>query len=165
MLSHDERNDTSIRDGVKCPVYERETMIGLMSAPKLKGVRHELGQRGNPSSVSGTVPDLPASIAFFRNALGFAAGYQWPADANAEDVEFIVLTLAGASVGLGRGEPGVAPSGAQLCIEVEDIHAAWAWALAHGATAITPPTQERWNEWSAFLDDPSGLRVMLYARI
>jgi catechol 2,3-dioxygenase-like lactoylglutathione lyase family enzyme len=111
------------------------------------------------------VADLPASIAFFRDALGCEAGYRWPADAEAEDVEFIVLTIDGASVGLGRGEPGTAPAGAQLCIEVEDIHAAWAWALEHGATAVTPPAPERWDEWSAFLADPSGLRIMLYARI
>lgn len=112
-----------------------------------------------------TVGDLPASIAFFRDAFGFETGYRWPPDAESGDVEFVVLSLDGSSVGLGRGEADVVPSGAQLCIEVEDIPAAWAWALAHSATPITPPAQERWNEWSAFLADPSGPRIMLYARI
>ena len=46
-----------------------------------------------------------------------------------------------------------------------DIHAAWEWVLDQGETAATSPVEERWNEWSAFLADPSGLRIMLYARI
>lgn len=112
-----------------------------------------------------TVSDMPRSLAFFREALGFEAGYQWPPDAGTNTVEFIVLSFDGASVGLGRGESNAVPSGAQLCLEVTDIHAAWEWVLAHGGTAVTPPVQERWNEWSAFLADPSGLRIMLYARI
>lgn len=112
-----------------------------------------------------TVSDLLASIAFFRDALGFEAGYQWPSDAETSAIEFIVLSLDGASVGLGRGEAGATPSGAQLCVEVTDIHDAWGWTLARGATPITPPAQEQWNEWSAFLTDPSGLRIMLYARL
>lgn len=118
-----------------------------------------------------TVPDLPRSIAFFRDALGFEIGYRWPADGPLDDVAFLVLSLGGSSVGLGRkisaedepaieGEPPV-----QLCLEVDDIHAAWNWVLAYGARPVTPPRVEEWNEWSAFLDDPSGIRIMLYARI
>lgn len=49
--------------------------------------------------------------------------------------------------------------------EVTDIHTAWDVVMEHGAAPITPSAQERWNEWSAFLADPSGLRIMLYARI
>lgn len=112
-----------------------------------------------------TVSDLPRSLAFFRDAFGFTAGYQWPSDAETSAIEFIVLSLDGASVGLGRGEADATPSGAQLCIEVTDIHTAWDVVMEHGAAPITPPAQERWNEWSAFLADPSGLRIMLYARI
>lgn len=58
-----------------------------------------------------TVNDLPASIAFFREALGFEAGYQWPANAESGDIEFIVLSLDGASVGLGQDESDAVPLG------------------------------------------------------
>lgn len=112
-----------------------------------------------------TVSDLPRSLTFFHDAFGFVSGYQWPADARPREIEFVVVSLDGASVGLGRGEPDSVPSGAQLCIEVSDIHAAWNVVMGHGATPITPPARERWNEWSAFIADPSGLRIMLYARI
>lgn len=66
-----------------------------------------------------TVSDLARSLAFFREALGFEAGYQWPANAESGAIEREDDELDGASVGLGRGEPG-----AQLCLEVTDIHAA-----------------------------------------
>lgn len=130
----------------------------------MRGEHETTGRYGIQTSFPRTVPDLPRSLAFFRDALGFAAGYQWPSEAEPGDIEFIILSLDGASVGLGRGEADVAPSGAQLCIEVTDIHAAWTWVTEHGATPITPPAQERWNEWSAFSADPSGPRIMLYAR-
>lgn len=90
-----------------------------------------------------TVSDLPRSLAFFHEALGFEAGYQWPANADANGVEFIVLTLDGASIGLGRGESDAVPSGAQLCLEVTDIHGAWKWVLAHGGTVVAPPVEEQ----------------------
>lgn len=56
------------------------------------------------------------------------------------------------------GEPSV-----QLCLEADAVHAAWNWVLAHGARSVTPPRIEEWNEWSACLDDPSGIRIMLFS--
>jgi len=116
-----------------------------------------------------TLRDLPRSIAFFRKAVG----YRWPAEGPLDEVAFIVLALGGNSVGPGRN-PSAAPPPAsadepleqqpvQLCLEVDDIHAAWDWALTHDARAVTPPRTEQWNEWSAFLDDPSGIRIMLFS--
>ena len=117
-----------------------------------------------------TVQDLPSTVDFYRAGFGFESRYRYPADAAMEDIEFIVLDLGGHSIALGR-HPAEAPlsddvlSGVQLCLKVDDIHAAWEWLLSHGATAIEVPKQERWDEWSAFVADPAGLRVMIYAPI
>jgi uncharacterized glyoxalase superfamily protein PhnB len=115
-----------------------------------------------------TVPDLPSTVRFYRRCFGFAPGYRWPAEATLDETEFIVVRLGGHEVGFGRAaasDAGHDWSGIQLSIRVDDIHEAWDWVMRHGATAIEPPVQQPWDEWSAFVADPNGIRVMLYAPV
>ena len=113
-----------------------------------------------------SVRDLPQTVAFYQDCFGFAVGYQWPPDAPVEEVEFIVLQLGEHAVGFGK-ETSVSErvtwSGIQLCIRVDDVHQAWDWLMQRQATSVESPMRQPWDEWSAVVADPNGIRVMLYA--
>ena len=89
-----------------------------------------------------SVRDLPRSIAFFWEALGFEPGYRWPAEGPLDEVAFIVLALGRNSVGLGRN-PSAAPPPAADDEPLEQLPV----QLCHGRRAITADTALRLSRW------------------
>jgi catechol 2,3-dioxygenase-like lactoylglutathione lyase family enzyme len=111
------------------------------------------------------VTEIARSIAFYGDALGFVVNYRWPAD-EAMDPEFVTMSLDGREIGIGRVADGETPafSNVELCLEVDDIDAAWTWLLDHGATAIQQPTRQPWGESNAYVADPDGLKIHIYSK-
>jgi catechol 2,3-dioxygenase-like lactoylglutathione lyase family enzyme len=112
-----------------------------------------------------TVTDVARSIAFYRDALGFTVNFRWPADESAEP-EFVTMSLDGREIGIGRVSDGEAPafSNVELCLEVDDIEAAWTWLVDHRATKVQPPTRQPWGESNAYVADPDGLKIHIYCK-
>jgi catechol 2,3-dioxygenase-like lactoylglutathione lyase family enzyme len=106
-----------------------------------------------------TVTDVDRSARFYTEVFGFETSYRWPKEADLS-AEFVTMSLDGREIGLGRGTTVV--SGVELCIEVDDMPAAWGQALAAGATPITEPALQPWGESMAYVGDPDGIRIHLY---
>jgi lactoylglutathione lyase len=116
-----------------------------------------------------SVANLKRSMAFYCDLLGFTPGFRWPAEG---EPEFIVLSLDGSEIGLstyrGAGEvlgQFVMEHGArgyELCILVDDIHAASDYLREHGVKELEPPSLRAWGEYAAYFADPDGNPIHLY---
>ena len=111
------------------------------------------------------VRDVARSVEFYREALGFSLTFRWPADESMVP-EFVTMALDGREIGIGRADEGSIPafSNVELCLEVDDIEAAWSWLLEHGAGALQPPTQQPWGESNTYVGDPDGLKIHIYCK-
>lgn len=116
--------------------------------------------------------DLPQSLAFYRDALGFAETFAFPED---EAPVYVALQLPdGSHIGLGA----VAPDGKgyhgqtqrpvtghsfELCIYTDDVDRAAADLRRRGYTILRGPSDTEWGERISFVADPDGNPVMLTA--
>ena len=53
------------------------------------------------------------------------------------------------------------PLGVEIALETDDVPAAHAAALQHGATELTAPTQKPWGQTVSYLRSPDGALVEL----
>ena len=94
--------------------------------------------------------DLEASRAFYVEGLGLEV---------AMDLEWIVTLVAPenptAQLSLIRADDAAAPQ-PDLTVEVADVDAAHARALAHGLPEVYPLTDEPWGVRRFFLRDPNS---------
>ncbi len=112
--------------------------------------------------------DLAAALAFYRDGLGFAVTMTVPEEGAPA---FVSLALHGSEIALAdvrgqetgtHGKP-IAQRGAhrfELCLEVEDVDAAVAEL---GAPVLVAAADQPWGERMAYVEDPEGTPVMLYA--
>jgi lactoylglutathione lyase len=108
-----------------------------------------------------TVPDLPATLAFYRDLLGFRVAYRFPADG---DPEFVTLRLQGSEIGLGAGEATAAAAYA-LCVYADDCDAAVEMLRAAGTPVVEEPADMPWGERAARVIDPAGNQVLIVAKL
>jgi lactoylglutathione lyase len=111
--------------------------------------------------------DLDASLRFYRDLLGFTETFRYPRDGEPLHVELrlggtviAVSTLAAiADYGLpaSRGEPF------ELAIGTEDADAAVGTLRAAGVPVIKEPLVAPNGQRVAYVADPDGNRVRLYA--
>lgn len=127
-----------------------------------------------PFSVASAFPILIVrntgrSIAFYRDLLGFDLDYHWPETA---PFAFATVRRGGSEIGLGvAGGPDSADPPApdrpqppvSLSLAVDDVDAAVAWLSDRGIPILAPPADQPWGERLAWIADPDGYRVMLYA--
>jgi lactoylglutathione lyase len=113
------------------------------------------------------VRDVAASIAFYRDVVGFTV------EAEYDDPPYATLTLAGMRLSLAEqghaseDRPGVAmtattdPSNAAvvLVVEVEDARAAYARMQAGGVPLLAEPFAPPWGGCRYFCSDPDGYLV------
>ena len=115
--------------------------------------------------------DLPAALRFYRDLLGFEPGFAYPPDG---EPEFVSLKLGGSELALAdvRGQEtgahglAVRPPGGQrfeVCLHVDDVDAAVASFRAAGVAVLVEPADQPWGERLAYVQDPEGNPVMLYA--
>jgi DNA-binding transcriptional MerR regulator len=110
------------------------------------------------SQVTIVAEDLPASIAFYRDA--FDAAYHQEVGSfqfgTYPDDDFFLLTVANSESHPWPGGP------AKFALLVEDIDAAHARALAAGGLEIESPVDRSWKPRSSTVRDPGGNHIDLY---
>lgn len=117
--------------------------------------------------------DLPQSLAFYRDALGFTEIFRFP---DSGEAVYVSLQLPdGSQIGLGA----VAPDGKgvhgqpqrpvrghsfELCVYHDDVDRAVADLRQRGYAVLRAPSDMEWGERIAFVADPDGNPVMITAR-
>jgi lactoylglutathione lyase len=131
--------------------------------------------------------DIAAALAFYRDLLGFAETYRFPATgtefpatgtefpATEAEPEFVSLTLAGGG-GLGLAAATDGQTGAhgqtltprtgrqfELCVYTDDVDAAVGELRRRGVPVLVEPADQPWGERMAYVADPDGHPVMICA--
>jgi catechol 2,3-dioxygenase-like lactoylglutathione lyase family enzyme len=118
------------------------------------------------------VPDVTASVEFYERAFGLKrrivheSGQFAEMETGATALAFAEETYITATYRkFTPNRPDHEPAGAQIALVTEDVHAAYAQALAAGATACVPPQQKPWGQTLAFVRDNNGFLVELCSTI
>ena len=119
------------------------------------------------------VPDVPASLRFFEAAFGFArkflheSGAYGELDTGATTLAFAQHELAAGNLPGGhvRADQSARPLGMEIGLVADDVGAAHAQALAHGATELSPPKQKPWGQTVSYVRAPDGALIELCSPI
>jgi lactoylglutathione lyase len=115
--------------------------------------------------------NLPRAVAFYRDLLGFAETYRFPAEG---EPEFVGLELDEGSIALscisasteplhGRPLRPVAGHRFELCVYSDDVDAAVAQLRAADVPVLMEPADQPWGERLAYVQDPDGNPVHITA--
>ncbi|GAA0215360.1 VOC family protein [Saccharothrix mutabilis subsp. mutabilis] len=114
--------------------------------------------------------DLPRSLEFYRDALGFTPDYRFPEEG---DPVFVAVSLPdGSRLGLGQvASDGLGVHGRlqrptsghrfELCVYHDDVDAVVAELAGLGHPVLLEPSDTPWGERVAFIADPDGNPVMI----
>lgn len=115
------------------------------------------------------VADVAASLRFFEAAFGLATRFLHESGAYGE-LETGATTLAFAQLEVARDSIGgdfveaarsERPLGMEVALACADVDAAYARALAAGATGLKPPAAKPWGQTVAYVRCPDGCLVEL----
>jgi uncharacterized protein len=116
-----------------------------------------------------TVEDLPRSVAFYRDGLGFVEGERWEDDSGV--LRGLMLRAGSCEIGLqqddfakGRGRQ----KGAGVRINAETLQnpdEVAARVKAAGFLLTEEPGQREWGVRSFSLDDPDGYHITVYQNL
>jgi lactoylglutathione lyase len=119
--------------------------------------------------------DLPLSLAFYRDLLGFAVTFAFPEEG---EPGFVALALAGgAEIALadvsdpravhahGKAVRPASGHGFELCVYADDVDAAVAGLRTAGVPVLAEPVDQPWGERMAYVEDPDGNPVMVCAAL
>ena len=112
--------------------------------------------------------DLDAALRFYRDLLGFTESFRYPRDGPLQHVELrlggttIALSTPEALAGYGlvpatRGEPF------ELAVRADDVDRATEQLRAAGVPVLREPWDASNGQRVAYVTDPDGNRVHLYA--
>lgn len=119
------------------------------------------------------VPDVSASLRFFEQAFGLERRFLHESGDYGE-LATGETTLAFAAHALGdsnfqgghvRADSSPRPLGVEVALVADDVQAAHARALAHGAVELAPPTQKPWGQTVSYLRSPDGCLIELCTAI
>lgn len=113
------------------------------------------------------VTDMEASVEFYEKTLGFQKAFEIPREDTGEP--WIVYMYAGGNqfVELFYGATEQVPYRDEnagffhLCLEVEDIHAAWKRIVDTGAPQDDAPKRGGDGNWQCWTHDPDGVKLEL----
>jgi lactoylglutathione lyase len=115
--------------------------------------------------------DLPRALGFYRDLLGFAQTYRFPAEG---DPVYVGLSLGPSELGL-AADPEVAKESDDareaiarrfaLCVYADDCDAAVDRLRAHSGPVLTEPVNQPWGERMAEVTDLDGNRVVILSRL
>ncbi|MFQ6595273.1 MULTISPECIES: VOC family protein [Pseudomonas] len=115
------------------------------------------------------VPDVAASLAFFEIAFGFTrrflheSGTYGELETGETTLSFAAHELAGMNFDGGHVQAHTSskPLGMEVGFVTEDVFAAHAKALVHGATELSPPSTRPWGQVVSYVRCPDGTLVEL----
>lgn len=119
------------------------------------------------SHVTLLVSDVPQSIAFYEKAFGLKQRFIHESGLFAEmemagvALHFAASKAVKANLPKGFQENSLAhlPAGIEICLTTDDVAAAFAQAIAAGATAYAEPNVMFWGQTIAYLRDPDGILI------
>jgi uncharacterized glyoxalase superfamily protein PhnB len=91
------------------------------------------------------VDDMPAALAFYRDALGGAVAYRFPLDG---DPDYVSLAVGTSSLGIGLTEAPRPPGNMLLWFYVDDVDRMTATLADAGATVEEEPLDQPWGDSS-----------------
>jgi catechol 2,3-dioxygenase-like lactoylglutathione lyase family enzyme len=107
-------------------------------------------------------PDFEGTFEFYADGLALEVIERWHRGPDDQGALFRAAAGIIEILSLPSGEQHVPPRGSVL-IEVEDVDA-WHARLREGGLAIEqPPTDRPWGHRDLTLDDPNGLRIVLFS--
>jgi len=119
--------------------------------------------------------DLPRTLAFYRDRLGFRLTFAYPAEG---EPGFAALQLGdGAELALadvsdpdaahlhGKAVRPATGHGFELCVYTDDVDAAVAELRGAGVLVLAEPADQPWGDRIAYVEDPEGNPVMLCAEL
>lgn len=115
------------------------------------------------------VSSVPDALSFYEKAFGFQVRFLHESEQYGE-LESGSTTLAFASLTLGEANFGsgyvpvsakASPPGIELAFVTEDVSAAYAQAIAAGATAVRAPEAKPWGQLVAYVRAQEGTLVEL----
>ena len=118
------------------------------------------------------VKDVPATVAFYEKAFGFALRFMHPSKAYAElETGATLLSFFGEAFVANNtllGEqpwrpirPDDAPATALLAFDTDTLEQDWQRAIAAGATVVKSPEPKPWQQTVGYLRDPDGIVIEL----
>ena len=115
------------------------------------------------------VPDVAASLEFFEKAFGFSrrflheSGTYGELETGATTLSFAAHELGEMNFKGGHVEAHASrqPLGIEVGFVTEDVSAAHAKALAHGAVGLSPPITKPWGQVVSYVRCPDGTLVEL----
>lgn len=118
------------------------------------------------------VPDVARAVAFYERAFGIEQRFVHETGKYAE-METGATTLAFAdelvTPNQGSFEPNrsdrKAAAGAEVAFVVADVRAAFAHAIASGATAVTTPVDKPWGQTISYVRDLNGFLVEICSAV
>jgi lactoylglutathione lyase len=110
--------------------------------------------------------DLPRALAFYRDALGFEAGYRFPEDG---EPEFAVVKLGESALALSAAKTPQELLGIsmgreprfELCLFTDDVDAEVARLAAAGVEILREAEDMPFGERVAYVADPDGNPIQL----
>jgi len=128
----------------------------------------EFAQRHAITDTCVLVRDLEASIAFYRDKLGFALRRRAPGFADFTGAGHTLALWERVHIAAHTGVPLDldAPAGVVIAVELPDaasLDAAYAELCAKGVTFIRPPADYPWNARCVYFAGPDGELWELYA--
>ncbi|MCW2292135.1 catechol 2,3-dioxygenase-like lactoylglutathione lyase family enzyme [Pseudomonas sp. BIGb0408] len=119
------------------------------------------------------VPDVAASLAFFKQAFGLEQRFLHESGTYGE-LDTGATTLAFAAHELGdmnfpgghvRADTSIQPLGMEIGLVTEDVAGAHQQAIAAGATELSAPIQKPWGQTVAYIRAPDGTLIELCSPI
>jgi lactoylglutathione lyase len=99
------------------------------------------------------VDDVPRSLGFYTESLGFEVSYRWPSEGETA-FAFLKLEPLGIAVSQRRAEDEGRDF--ELCLYTDDANRAAEQLRAAGAEEVQPPRDEPWGERRTYFRDPDG---------
>jgi lactoylglutathione lyase len=112
------------------------------------------------------VPDVPATLAFYEEAFGLTRrflheGNDWgELETGGTALAFAQESLT-SDLKYARNRPDERPAGAEVAFVTDDVPAAYAHAVAAGATPVQPPVAKPWGQVVSYVRDVNGFLVEL----
>jgi lactoylglutathione lyase len=106
------------------------------------------------------VADMARALGFYRDLLGFAVAYSFPAD---EAPAFASLEIQGGTLGLAAADGPIESATTAIWLYCDDVDAAIRELRSAGVRVIAEPADQAWGERLASVADPDGYTVHIGA--